>query len=121
MKHIWYVGIGGFAGTLLRFAVSSLLNAQGFPWGTLFVNWTGCFFLAWLFAFSSRGKGFSPAWRTGLGTGVIGSYTTFSTFSAETLRLEEWHLQALYVAASVIGGVLLAILGTILGKEKGAT
>ncbi|SEN66427.1 fluoride efflux transporter FluC [Lihuaxuella thermophila] len=119
MKQIWYVAVGGFAGTLLRFSVSSLLNGQGFPWGTLLVNWTGCFFLGWLFSFASGSKRFPPEWRTGLGTGLIGSYTTFSTFSAETLRLEGWSLQALYVTASVIGGILLAMLGDVLGKEKG--
>lgn len=118
MKHIFYVGIGGFCGTLLRFTVSSLLNEQGFPWGTLFANLTGCFFLSFLFAFSTREKRISSEWKAGLGTGLLGSYTTFSAFSAETIQLGDWIYQAAYVSASVIGGIGLAFLGFFLGKEK---
>ncbi|MBA4495416.1 fluoride efflux transporter FluC [Paenactinomyces guangxiensis] len=118
MKQICFVGVGGFIGTLLRFAVSRLLHQPGFPWGTLFVNWTGCFLLAWLLAVNTRTGRISPEWQTGLGTGLLGSYTTFSAFSAETIQLGNWKWQAVYVAVSVIGGIALAVLGRTIGKEK---
>jgi CrcB protein len=112
------VGIGGFIGTLLRFYLSTLANGPLFPWGTLFINWTGSFCLAWLLTYSARKIDFPPIWKAGIGTGFIGSFTTFSAFSAEVIQMPHVSLQLIYVLSSVLGGLLLALLGIQLGKES---
>ena len=83
------VAAGGALGALLRYAVSGLalrVLGSSFPWGTLVVNLSGCLLigLAWGFAEES---GLSPAVRIFFMTGVLGAYTTFSTFGIETVNL----------------------------------
>src|SRR5688500_7688903 len=62
--------------------------ADGFPWGTLVVNLTGCMALGLLTGLA-RSHGLGPTARTIIGTGGLGAYTTFSTFTFETVRLVE--------------------------------
>ena len=85
------VGAGGFVGSVLRFAVSGLTYRlapfTGFPWGTLVVNGLGCLVIGWLGgAADSRGV-LEPGTRLFVMIGVLGGFTTFSTFSYETLAL----------------------------------
>lgn len=100
-----YVALGGALGSLARHGVGlALADAVGFPWGTLAVNWLGSALIGVAF-----GLGLSGEARLLLVTGFLGGFTTFSAFSLETATLAERSatLAALYVAASVAGGVLL--------------
>jgi len=116
------VGVGGALGALLREAVEQLIPVTlGFPFATLFINWSGSLLLAWFYTISIR-KWRLPVWlRTGVGTGIVGAYTTFSTFSVETDKLlgsGRVGEAILYVALSLFGGFALALLGVRLGGEK---
>lgn len=107
------VGLGGAVGALLRFYISRLLPYDaGFPLATLFVNIVGCFLLSLLLSGPLlKGK---PLVRLALATGVLGSFTTFSTFSYETLSLvknELYGMAFLYVFFSVFLGLVGSYAG----------
>lgn len=113
------VGLAGMLGAVLRYLLSMLALPAGsgdFPAGTLLVNLAGAFILGWFTAMSARSSATAlPEWfRTAFGTGLIGSFTTFSTLSVETVQLlqhNEWMKAAVYALSSLIGGLLLAWLG----------
>jgi len=91
MYNVLWVGLGGFVGAILRYAVSgyvqTLSGSIDFPYGTLSVNVLGCFFIG-LLSFIAEEKGvFSPQVRMLILVGLLGSFTTFSTFSNETMEL----------------------------------
>jgi CrcB protein len=90
-----------------------------FPWGTLSVNLIGCFLLGFLLEVS-RQSGWIPAeFRTIVGIGFLGAFTTFSTFGVETYRAFEsgdWLIAALNVLANVVGGLLFVVAGTSLAR-----
>ncbi|WP_026974537.1 fluoride efflux transporter FluC [Alicyclobacillus contaminans] len=105
--------VGGIVGGLLRYAMETWLPAPwDFPWSTLCINLTGSFILG-LFYQISQERLIPPWMRIGFAAGVIGSFTTFSTFCLETSDLFSVHLglAALYALVSMIGGPLLAWLG----------
>jgi CrcB protein len=111
--------IGGAIGAPARLAVDELVqrrNAGVFPWGTLVINVTGSFVLGVLTGLVLyHGLGEVP--RALIGTGFCGAYTTFSTFSYETVRLvEEGSVGAAVrnVAGSVAAGLAAAALGLVL-------
>jgi CrcB protein len=86
LQALAFVAVGGFAGAILRYAVEVALPA-GFPWGTLTVNVAGSFALgALLFEAKMAGR-LRPATRLLVGTGFLSSFTTYSTFAAETVAL----------------------------------
>jgi fluoride exporter len=109
------VGIGGFFGAILRYQMGTWIPAVGgFPVGTLTINLIGCFFLAWFLTITAKRLNIHPSLRLGIGTGFTGAFTTFSTFSVETVTLIANHQLALamiYVLSSVVGGIILAVLG----------
>src|SRR4051812_11111190 len=113
----FFVGIGGIIGSLLRYFLSNValnLWGKGFPIGTLLINLTGAFFLGWLTSRFAESKKFPPAIYIGVSTGIIGSYTTFSTFCLEIVRLleaESYIKGFLYLISSILGGLLLVRLG----------
>jgi len=114
------VFLGGGLGSMLRHAVnqtSAFLLGSGF-WGTLFVNITGSFamgLIAGWFAF--RGEGGGQAFRLFLTTGILGGYTTFSTFSLDAAlfweRGQPWGT-ACYVSGSMAAGILGLFAGLAL-------
>ena len=85
------IGIGGFAGALLRFYVSEgVARASGDDYrflGTMAVNLIGCFAIGFLVTFAARTTSISPVMQKCLITGLLGSLTTFSTFALESLNL----------------------------------
>ena len=86
--NVLFVMIGGFFGAISRFALGEWIHtSNGFPLGTLFINLIGCFFLGWFLTFVSQKKKIRPELTLLIGTGFVGSFTTFSTFSVETLTL----------------------------------
>ncbi|MDB5084247.1 MAG: crcB [Bacilli bacterium] len=110
------LAIGGFIGAILRYEASSWIVhlPHAFPAATLLINWSGCLVLGWLFTLTSNGWNIHPSLRLGVGTGFIGSFTTFSTFSVETISLcqqGDVGVALLYVLFSVVGGCLLTALG----------
>lgn len=117
MKSFFTVGIGGFLGAICRYSLSlAIPNAGGFPFATLCINLLGCLCLAWLFTtFTKR----TPI-IVGMGTGFLGAFTTFSTFSLETLLLlqhSEWLQAILYSLGSVGGGLICAWMGIQLARR----
>ena len=118
-----WIGIGGFFGAVARYGVNTWLTTRwgaAFPYGTLFVNVSGSFVLCLMIAMLSRGFDVAPALRLALTVGFLGSYTTFSTFSTDTLLLLEngYTLRGLaYVVGSVVGGGLMGAAGLLLGRS----
>lgn len=110
------IGIAGMVGSLLRYMTGLALphgGADAFPLNTLFVNLIGCFLLSWL-TFHKFGIRVPDWLRTAVGTGLIGSFTTFSTLSLETAQFIQYHRWGYaigYVLISLWGGILMAWLG----------
>jgi len=110
------VALGGALGASARYLIDrAIVVHDSFPWSTLVVNLTGCFLIG-LLAVKLGG----PPWvRVGVVVGVLGGYTTFSAFGAQTLALLEDDRIAtslLYVTASVVVGVLAVWTGARLGR-----
>lgn len=122
MKAYLYVGIGGAIGSLLRYFVSLVtlhFIGNAFPYGTVTVNLLGAFLLGWFTSHILYQT--NPSLTAGIGTGMIGSFTTLSTFSVDMLFLMENDAIIsvfLYITISVIGGLLLAYAGLRVGKKK---
>lgn len=116
-RSILLVGIGGFLGSVARYLAAVLFAGQissSFPFATLAVNITGCFLIGVLFALSDRGNILTPEWRVFLTTGFCGGFTTFSTFSYESIRLMQ-DGEFLYLALSVLLSVIVGFTATYLG------
>lgn len=117
------VGVGGFLGAGLRFLMSqfvqSALGAR-FPYGTLSVNVVGSFLLTLLAVGLFHSGSYSEELRLLVLTGLLGAFTTFSTFSHESLMLLR---EGLYrgFALNVIGNVVLCLLGSLVGFSLGLT
>lgn len=120
----WIIGFAGVIGALLRYYVGTFLPTNefgGFPLGTLLVNLTGCFILSW-FSIWSTEKKYIPSWvQVGFSTGLIGSFTTFSTFSVEVVEMihaGSWNMALLYILLSLWGGMFLAWCGYRFATEQ---
>lgn len=110
--HMLLVGVGGFFGAMARFAVNQLvsrINSINFPLATLTVNIVGSFLLGF-----TVGNQFDRLFMLWLGIGFFGSFTTFSTFTLESVQLftEKKHLSFLLYQVLSFGG---AIAGALLG------
>ena len=112
MLKLLAVGTGGFIGAILRFVAGSWvqrnLGQPGFPLGTLAVNMTGCLIIGLLGGLTEAREIFSPNTRILVLVGILGSFTTFSTFGYETLALlrnGEFMLSALNISIHVIVGL----------------
>jgi CrcB protein len=123
MRKSLYLGIalGGGLGSCLRFGVSSLLtsNEGGFPYGTLTVNLIGCMLLSFFYQILPSANRKSEVLHKALTTGVIGSFTTFSAFTAEFAQLynETPSLASYYILATVFGGLGMTIIGHLWGRR----
>ena len=91
MRHLIAVGCGGCIGSIMRYLVSgwaqTLSKSASFPVGTLSVNVLGCFAIGLLGGYADNIEAFSATTRSFLLIGLLGGFTTFSTFSYETLGL----------------------------------
>lgn len=111
------LAIFGAIGTLSRYGIQSVLQfgtGANFPWGTLLINLTGCFFLGLIGQITLNRMVISPDWRTAITVGFFGGYTTFSSFGWETAKMiegGEWLPATGYVTASVVIGLLLSVAG----------
>lgn len=117
------LALGGALGALSRYAVSIWFAKSfgtSFPWGTLTVNATGCFLLGFFYALSITAE-LAPPVRLVVATGFLGAYTTFSTFSLETLVLLQQgdaNKALAYAAGSVVLGLAAAWLGYSLASLR---
>jgi CrcB protein len=116
------VAVFGAMGAVSRYAVDRVIEQRTesvFPWATFTVNVTGCIVFG-LVTGALVDRHDTPAWlRVGLVMGLVGGYTTFSTFAAEALDLTEERklaIAVLYATASVVLGMLAAFGGLRLGR-----
>ena len=108
-----FVFLGGGTGSVLRYLVGMWIGSAAFPWATFAVNAVGSFAIGLLGGLASR-FGWGEALRLSLTVGLCGGFTTFSTFSKESLVLIEggrYGLFALYAVGSVALGITAAALG----------
>ncbi len=92
MKHLLLIAAGGASGALCRHWLSALINSatQGrFPYGTITVNILGSFFIGIMYVLIAERLALHPDWRNVAMVGFLGAFTTFSTFSLETITLLE--------------------------------
>lgn len=115
MKNILYVGIAGAFGALFRTGIGLLIeNEVGFPWATFIVNVFGTFLLCFLVTGTLRKWRLPEQIKTAITTGFLGSLTTFSALSMETVLLAENDqllLAILYVGLSIVCGLGAGVLG----------
>ena len=107
------VALGGALGAVLRFYLSESMPDADFPWATLSVNLVGSLLLGAVTA-ATLSNALSEPQALLLGVGLLGAFTTMSTFSVETITLMEagqWRLAGAYVVVSAVIGPLLAWVG----------
>lgn len=116
------IGLGGFAGAVLRHLVDGLITQRTpgeFPWGTLAVNASGSLILGILFAVTAERVLLPPEIRGPVMIGFLGAYTTFSTLAFESWRLIEdgaWLAGVANLGASVVVGLGAVIIGLAIGR-----
>lgn len=116
---------GGGLGATLRFALALWVDERAqveFPWGTLAVNAVGCFAIGLLATFADEHRVLTPALRLFLVAGLLGGFTTFSTFGLETWRLVEGGFAGLALAnafGSLFVSLLAVIAGVVLARAIG--
>lgn len=122
MKYI-YLMAGGATGTLLRYLstiwISGNIMNFRFPWGTFFVNLTGCFVIG-LLAGMNEHNNWNAEFKTFLFAGLLGGFTTYSSYALESLNLiraGEFGLMFIYIASTTLIGLLLAFSGFYLGTQ----
>ncbi|MBV9887478.1 MAG: fluoride efflux transporter CrcB [Acidobacteria bacterium] len=113
----------GAVGTLLRYGIQVFTQVQTgstFPWGTLLINLTGCFLLGLVGQITLNRMMVPADWRIAITVGFFGGYTTFSSFGWETAKMlegGEWLPATGYVAASVVIGLFLSVVGIRLANH----
>ena len=118
--------LGGSLGALMRFVVSGSITEKlgtSFPYGTLTVNVLGSFVMGFLAMFLVERMGLDPLLKLGIFVGFLGAFTTFSTFSMETMNLFEQGESVRALAnmfLNVVLSVLAVWLGVMLGKQLGS-
>jgi CrcB protein len=123
MERFLLICLGGAIGTGARYALSTwLLHTYGpaFPYGTLAVNVLGSFFLGAIMVLGLSTGHLSPTMRLTLGTGVMGGFTTYSTFNHETLHFIEqraYRTAGLYVAVTLAACLLAGALGAAAARK----
>lgn len=116
-----YVGVGGFIGAIARYVIGLTISDQlTFPLATLIVNLFGSFLLAYVtFVFFIKFP-VADKLKIALTTGVLGSFTTFSALSVETITLienDKLMVAIMYVIISAFGGLFMAYLGYLLQRK----
>lgn len=121
MKTILFIACGGAIGAVLRYGASlsvySLLG-RGFPYGTLFVNVTGSLLMGVLSIVMLERFNIGPEWRAAILVGLLGSFTTFSTFSLETLNLLEQG-DVMRAMANIVFSVIVCLIAVWAGVSLG--
>jgi CrcB protein len=117
-----YIALGSAAGGVSRYLLGGVIqrwSGGSFPLGTMVINVTGSFLLGLIYRYATDSAGISPEVRTLLTIGFCGGYTTFSTFSYETVRLiEDGELTRglAYAGLSVVLSIAATMLGIVAGQ-----
>ena len=119
MTNILLVGAGGFMGSILRYLVSGYIQQStksiDFPYGTLAVNLIGCFMIGFLAQLAEARGMFTSESRSFVFVGILGGFTTFSSFGNETLNLAR-DSQIMNALANVGANVILGLFAVWLGR-----
>ncbi len=123
MATWFWVALGGALGSMARFGVAAgvaALTGPQFPWGTLLINIGGSFVIGWFGALTgSRGAvSVPPDIRVFVMVGICGGFTTFSSFSLQTLELAQAG-EVLWAGCYIVGSVVLCLLGVWAGTLLG--
>jgi fluoride exporter len=117
------IGAGGCLGAIFRYLVAggvqSLAKSSSFPFGTMTVNVTGCLLIGIGGGLMENRQLFSPEWRACLFFGLLGSFTTFSTFGLETFNLVkqgQWLTSLGNVGFSLVLGLAAVLAGHMLSR-----
>lgn len=108
------MGLGGAAGSMLRYGMYLLFPVKDFPLATLIVNIIGSFIIGVVIALSIKDAAFLNNWKLFLATGICGGFTTFSAFSAENMSLlqnQKYLMAVAYITISMVAGIAAAWLG----------
>ncbi len=122
-----YIALFAIIGAFARYGQSIVVQGvlgRSFPFATLSINVLGSFLMGFLFFETLERINLSPELRTGILTGGLGAYTTFSTFSLESLNLienGEMVKAGLYIGASVVLSVAAAMFGAYLSRNMGVS
>jgi CrcB protein len=120
-RRLLAVCSGGFCGTITRYEVSAFIAGwlgKGWPYDLLLINVTGALLLAFVITLADGTFLVGPTRRLFINVGFLGAYTTFSSFALNgdlLLKSSAWLPAFLYIALSIIGGVLAILLGDWLG------
>ncbi len=121
MKQILAIALGGAMGALLRYWASTgihTLTGRAFPYGTLVVNAAGSLFMGFLYVLLVERLALGVEWRAALLIGVLGAFTTFSTFSMETFALFE-DGERLKALMNILLSVTFCLVAVWLGVAAG--
>jgi crcB protein len=122
VREILYIAVAGGLGALGRYSISGLAQrvfGDAFPYGTLVVNILGSFLLGFVMQASMNTDLFPRNLRLAVTIGFLGAFTTFSTFSYETLGYIEdgaWLTAGLNILTNVVPGIIAVFLGILLGR-----
>lgn len=120
----WLVFAGGALGTFFRYLVSHYFEGGTFPAGVFAVNILGAFLLAWAVGAITSSGALTPKkvrFRLFFGTGMMGGFTTYSTFALQTAGAvsdNNWALVASYGLGTVLLGAVASVLGLLLGRAR---
>lgn len=117
MLNILYVGLGGFIGSILRYLVflsSNHLLGSNLPYSTIIVNIIGSFFIGFLYQFFNNHIFFSESTKLLLTVGLLGGFTTFSTFSIDAFILYQ-NYGKFFAVSYIILSVVLSLSALLLG------
>jgi fluoride exporter len=124
--QIALISIFGVVGVLLRYFFGILIIrgfgrslSNGFPYSTVLINLAGCFLIGIVYTLSLERTAISEPIRIALMVGLLGGFTTFSSFSIETylmLSSGRWGLALLNVSVSVFGGLVATVAGIYIGR-----
>lgn len=121
MRDVLLVAAGGAVGSSLRYGIGRAMGSTAdaaFPWHTFLINATGAFLIGLLLVAAAR-LGWPGWWRPLLAVGVLGGYTTFSTFALETVELAlrgSYATAGVYALGSLAAGLVAAAAGIFLGR-----
>lgn len=116
MKNAVMVGIGAMIGAMLRYGLLVTFPLKGFPWMIAVINISGSFLLGFLAGFLTR----NHPWRLFLGTGLLGGYTTYSTFSLDVV--EQFQAGKILpaignITLQTVGSIVVCAIGFMLGSK----